>query len=397
MSMRNFKILMLAPTPYFEDCGSHVRVYEEAKALTRMGHSVRIVSYPGGRNMPGIDTVRIRKPPKCDSVPLGPSWYKPYMDIFMSFMAKKVAKSFKPHLIHAHMHSGAKIGGRLKKKFRIPLLFDYHGSMTAEMFDHGFIKDEGVLSNFFSAQERKINNGPADFIITRSTPMVQDLVERWGVNPGIIASVQDGVDQKHFRPYNRDEMRSKLRLPVKLPLVVFLGSLNQNQGIDTLFSAIVQFKSQSSPIRFLIMGYPEQKYRSRAVDLGIEKMIIFSGKVDYSKAPFFLSAGDIAVSTTCLPLEPNSKILPYMACGLPTIVFDTQVNREFMGDAGIYAGYDNSLELAEKISWLMSNKDERSRLGKLAFERAVQTHSWDIRARQIDEIYRTKLSKRVDF
>jgi len=390
---RKLRILMLAPTPYFTDCGSHVRIYEEARALTRLGHNVRIVTYPLGREMAGVETIRTRKTPKSEKIALGPSWHKQYLDILMFFRAKKLARAYRPHLIHAHTHGGAKIGGCLKKRLGIPLLFDYHGSMTGEMLDHGFIRDGSLLHRYFSREERRIDNGSADFIVTRSASMARDLVDRWGVGRNLVASLKDGVDTNHFRPYNKDEVRTKLRLPRNVPLVVYLGMLNRNQGIDTLLSTIVQLKSKGSPIRFLIMGYPEEEYRSRASDLGIEKMIIFSGKVDYGKAPFFLSAGDVAVSTTCFPLETNSKILGYMACGLPTLAFDTPVNRELLGDAGLFAGYDDSRDLAEKLTWLMGNADERRRLGQMVRERAGHLHSWDARAKVLDEIYRTKLKR----
>lgn len=393
MFERKLRILMLAPTPYFTDCGSHVRIYEEAKALTRLGHNVRIVTYSLGRDLPGVENVRIRQTPKSEKISVGPSWQKSYLDLLMLFKAKKLARAYRPHLIHAHMHSGAKIGGRLKKRLGIPLLFDYHGSMTGEMIDNGFVREGSLLHRFFLREERRINNGSADFIITRSAPMARDLVDRWGVPRNLVASLKDGVDTNMFRLYSTDEVRTKLRLPNNVPLVVYLGMLNRNKGIDTLLSTIVQLKSKGSPIRFLIMGYPEEEYRSRAADLGIERMIIFSGKVDYTKAPFFLSAGDIAVSPTCYPLEPNSKLLGYMACGLPTLAFDTPVNRELLGDAGVYAGYDDSSDLAEKLTWLMGNIDERRRLGQLVRERSVQMHSWDNRAKVLDEIYRTKLKR----
>jgi len=390
---RKLRVMMLAPTTYFSDCGCHVRIYEEARALVRRGHNVRIVTYHPGRDMPGIPTLRIPRIPWCGKLSTGPSWHKPYLDILMYYRALKLARAFRPHLIHAHLHEGALIGGRLKKRLGIPLVFDCHGSLAGEMTDHGFVREGSFLQRFFLRRERRINCGSADFIITRSGPVAQDLIDRWGVAGNMVEPLIDGVDTTLFRPYDRDEVRTRLRLPLDIPLVVYLGMLSRNQGIDTLLATIVQLKSKGSPIRFLIVGFPEEEYRNKAIELGIDRVIIFTGRIDYNKTPFYLCAGDIAVSPKVSLIESNSTLLNYMACGLPTVAFDMPVNRELLGDAGVYAKYDDAGDLATKLALLMEHKEERDRLSRLGREQAEQRHSWDSRGKVLDEIYRKKLRR----
>src|SRR5512135_3327506 len=136
---------MIAPTPFFADRGCHVRIYEEARALTALGHEVRIVTYHLGRDMAGIPTVRIPFFPWYRKLSAGPSWHKPYLDIFLFFKALAVGRSFHPDVIHAHLHEGAFLGLFLKKAIRVPLVFDCQGSLTAEMIDHGFIRGNSLL------------------------------------------------------------------------------------------------------------------------------------------------------------------------------------------------------------------------------------------------------------
>jgi glycosyltransferase involved in cell wall biosynthesis len=385
--------MMVAPTPYFTDCGRHVRIYEEARSLMHRGHTVQIATRHLGRDMAGVSACRTPQLSWLRDSSLSPSWHDFYLDLLLYSRALKLARSFRPHLIHAHLHEGAWIGARLKKKLGIPLLFDFQGSMSGEMVDQGFVREGSLLHRFFLKQEGRINHGPADFIVARSTPLARDLVERWGVSRERIRPLPDGVDTSLFRPYRRDEVRARLRLPATVPLVVYLGTLDRNQGIDTLLSAIVQLKAKGSPMRFLIMGFPEEEYRARAGELGIERMIVFTGRIEYAKAPLYLSAGDCAVSSTCSPMQSNAKLLAYMACGLPTVAFDTPVNRELLGDAGVYARYDDAADLAARLAALMKSADERARLGLMARERAVQRHSWDLRGEALDEIYRLRLRR----
>jgi hypothetical protein len=114
---------MIAPTPYFADRGCHVRIYEEARALTRLGHDVRIVTYHLGRDMPGIPTYRTPKVPWYNKLSAGPSWHKPYLDILLYLKTRAVSKTFRPHILHAHLHEGAFLCVFLKKVLKIPQIY----------------------------------------------------------------------------------------------------------------------------------------------------------------------------------------------------------------------------------------------------------------------------------
>jgi hypothetical protein len=78
---RKLRILMPAPVPFFTECGRHLRIYEEARALIRLGHRVRIVTFHSGLDMPGGSIHRIRRVPWCGNLTIRPSWHKPFLDI----------------------------------------------------------------------------------------------------------------------------------------------------------------------------------------------------------------------------------------------------------------------------------------------------------------------------
>ncbi|WP_298267847.1 glycosyltransferase family 4 protein [Geobacter sp.] len=378
---------MLAPTPFFADRGCHVRIYEEARALIARGHDVRIVTYHLGRDMPGIPTHRTIRVPWYSRLAAGPSWHKPYLDILLLFTAMRVARSFRPQLIHAHLHEGAFLGAFLKKVLGVPLVFDCQGSLTGELADHGFAREGSLLFRFFALLERWINRS-ADAVITSSTAGRADLVKRWGVAGEKVTALIDGVDTAVFRPYPRDEVRRRLGIAPDVPLVVFLGVLNRYQGIDTLLSAAVLLKSQGIGIRFLVMGFPDEAYREKARELGVGAMVTFTGRIDYAKAPACLSAGDMAVSPKISLTEANGKLFNYMACGLPTVVFDTPVNREILGDAGVYARFGDAADLAERLAELAADPQRRASLALRVREKAEREHGWRSRGEALEQLYR---------
>jgi len=378
---------MLAPTPFFADRGCHVRIYEEARALISFGHEVCIATYHLGRDMEGIPTVRIPSVPWYKKLVAGPSWHKPYLDILLFFTALAEALRRRPDVIHAHLHEGAFIGLFLKKLLRVPLVFDCQGSLTTEMLDHGFIRNGSLWHRFFLWLEKIINNG-ADFIVTSSHAGAADLTESWMVPSLKVRGLIDGVDTVMFRRFPRDEARGALSLALDEPIAVFLGVLNRYQGIDLLLEVVKILKARESKLHFLVMGFPEERYLNKAAAEGVSDLITFTGRVDYEKTPFYLCAGDIAISPKISLTEANGKLFNYMACGLPTVVFDNPVNREILGDSGVYAHQGDPVDFAVQIEELLNNRAKRDELAARTREKAVRDHSWISRGNQLVEIYR---------
>jgi len=141
------------------------------------------------------------------------------------------------------------------------------------------------------------------------------------------------------------------------------------------------------------MGFPCEKYRAVAQTRGIGDMITFTGKIDYKDAPQLLTAADIAVTPKLSQTEANGKLFNYMACGLPVIAFDTPVNREVLGDTGIYARYGDAGDFAAKISALISDPGARKSYSARVREKAISEHSWKSRGKTIAEVYRAVLAK----
>ncbi|NVN89606.1 MAG: glycosyltransferase family 4 protein [Desulfuromonadales bacterium] len=381
---------MLAPTPYFADRGCHVRIYEEARALIRHGCDVRIVTYHIGRDLPGIPTERIPAVPWYRRLTAGPSWQKPLLDILLLFKALSVARSFKPQILHAHLHEGAFIAMLLKPLVRIPLVMDFQGSLTTECRDHGFFKAGSLLERLFSVVERIVNRA-ADAIITSSSAGAGQLVREWSVPAHKVSVVIDGVDTDCFQPHPPGTTRRRLGIPEDRPLVVFLGILNAYQGMDLLLDVMSILKAQESQVHFLVMGYPEQAYRLKAIGRGLEGMVTFTGRIDYGQAAEMLCAGDLAISPKLSLSEANGKLFKYMACGLPTLVFETPVNREILSSSGEYAVYGDADDLATKITELLADRERLARRSREVREKAVDEHSWEKRAILIDRLYRQLL------
>jgi glycosyltransferase involved in cell wall biosynthesis len=231
----------------------------------------------------------------------------------------------------------------------------------------------------------------ADHIITSSDKGRQELIYDWGISPEKVTSLMDGVDTDVFCPCSQKEARRSLGIPEDAKLVVFLGIFNRYQGMDLLLDVISLVKAQAANVRFLLMGFPDGEYQRKSREMGIDDIITFTGRVPYDRAPLYLSAGDLAVSPKLALTEANGKLFNYMACGLPAVVFENQINREILGEAGIYVEHGNAPAFAKAIVDTIYNSEDMASLSAQVREKAIRLHSWTARSQQIVSVYREML------
>lgn len=328
---------MIAPTSFFADYGCHVRILEEITALQRLGHRVRLCTYHNGRDLPGVDIRRSLDVPWLKRAEVGSSRHKAYLDVALFVETVRQLLSFRPDVIHGHLHEGALIGSILGRISRRPVVFDYQGSLTEEMLDHGFIRQRGRRERFFRRLERWIDRLP-DRVVP-SGVAARDYLVRGGLDPARIRYIPDAVDLARFDPEAARsgglKVRERLGIPCEARVVVYLGLLAEYQGTTLLIDAAADYLRRHPDVYFIVAGYPgPELYARQARDRGIADRVIFPGKVPYEGAPSLLAAGDVAVAPKLSTTESNGKIFNYMAMGLPTVATDTPTNRAILGGLG---------------------------------------------------------------
>ncbi|MEI7772157.1 MAG: glycosyltransferase family 4 protein, partial [Chloroflexales bacterium] len=256
-----YTILMLASTSFFSDYGNHVRIWEEARAIQKLGHRLVLATYHNGDNMPGIDTRRSWDVPWIKRAVVGSSRHKLYLDVGLGWRALRVALRERPTIIHAHTHEAAAIGLPLKYLLGAPLILDYQGSMTSEMLDHGFVTTTSPLYMPLARLERFLNH-QADAVMT-STHNAAELLRRDGAaRPERLHTVTDSVDTDRFRPFDgspawaaqRAELRAQLGIPAGRRVVAYIGLLAPYQGTNVLIEAAQILTRRHPDVHFLIMG-----------------------------------------------------------------------------------------------------------------------------------------------
>lgn len=398
-----YTVLTIAPTSFFADYGCHVRIWEEAKILKQLGHRVVMTTYHNGDDMPGLDIRRSWDVPWIKRAMVGSSRHKLYLDAALSWRTLRVALAERPDIIHAHLHEGALIGAVISRLLRIPLIFDYQGSLTGEMLDHGFVKAQSPLLQSLRQLERLINSLP-DAILTSTYNAAAALHREWQFPREQLYTVTDSVNTERFQPFDgsaaweaeRQRLRRELGIPADRRIVVYIGLLAAYQGTNKLLEAAQHVIRQRPDTHFLIMGYPDvASYRALAESLGVADHVTLPGRIMYKDLHAYLALGDIAVAPKMSATEGAGKITNYMAMGLPVVTFDTPVSHELLGDVGVYARFGDSASLAEEIVGLLDQPDRAAALGQAGRIKAVREHSWELGGQQIAAIYERAFARRA--
>ena len=390
------KVLMIAPTSFFSDYGGHIRILEEALALQTLGNQIIIVTYYKGNDLPGLDIRRTAPLPYRTEYEVGSSRHKIAFDIYLAIKSLRVALRERPDIIHAHMHEGTLIGWVISRLLGIPLIFDFQGSLTAEMIDHNFLKHGSYFHRAVRRIERFIDHR-ADMILTSSKQVLQRLQEEFRMPASRLHPLPDCVDidrfdTTRFSPAQKAAVRTRFDIPTEIPLIVYLGLLTDYQGLPHMLQAAKQLRDQGEACHFLIMGFPNvAHYRAVAEELGVSDIVTFSGRIPYEEAPYFLAAGDIAITAKISSTEGSGKMLNYMALSLPVVAYDTPVHREYLGPHGCYVPPHDVTGLANAIAQLIHNPAHGKALGRALQQRALENFTWPAAAKQIDQIYQNHI------
>ena len=337
-------ILMIAPTPFFADRGCHVRILNSCYRLQRRGFEVTILTYPIGRNIPDCSIERISKIPGYKKLDPGFSLFKPFLDLLLLIKGFTLLIRKNYDHLYCHLHEGAFIGIILSKLFNKLFIFDCQGSLSGELKTNNEVKSLWLL---------KVTEKIEDWIYKQSNTIIvsnESIKTMISKSSGYEKEISVIPDYPDINVFNRNIKPIDLGIENNKYIVVYLGGLNKNKGIDYLLEAI---PLTNENIYFLILGYPLEYVEKRINDLELLSRVKLLGPIKYEKAGQYLANGHIAISPkiTDESGEANAKLFSYISVGLKVICFDSEENRMILENNGYFAKQGDVKDLAKQIDY----------------------------------------------
>jgi len=231
----------------------------------------------------------------------------------------------------------------------------------------------------------------ADFIQPISKYLSDFAIKRGAGCP--IEVVPNGVDIDLFETKYKELEIKLLRdnLGITDEYVVLTTSrLVYKNGVDILINAIAKIKETKPNIKLLIIGDgPESNnLKSLILNLKLTKEVLFLGQIPQKDLPIYFRVSDVFVRASRSEGLGNS-FLEAMAAEVPVIgpPVGGIVDFLFNCQTGLLMNPEDSEDLAEKILYILSHQDMRTKIIKNAKDLVGSHYSWDIVAQKMNRIF----------
>ncbi len=235
----------------------------------------------------------------------------------------------------------------------------------------------------------------ADAVIAISNAVKGYMTTR-GVDPARITVIPNTVCPQTFSPRPRNNaLIDGWGVDNQRPLIGYVGSFADYEGLDVLLDALARLKSRSVGFQAVLLGDGPQRgeLMNQAARLGLQELVKFPGRIARRDVPTLYNSLDIApLPRRDLPvtrLVPPIKLVEAMACGTAIVLSDLPALTDvaFPGVHCLGARPDDPLSLAECLEHLCEDPDKRDELGMAARRQVVEHHSRSAAATKLDQIY----------
>lgn len=306
---------------------------------------------------------------------------------------------WRPDVLHAH--SPALCGEaalRAARRLGLPLVYEIRAFWEDAAVSNGDGREGSVKYQLTRALENHVVAG-ADHVVTICAGLRDDLIAR-GTTPERISIMPNGVDLELFgKPLERDEeFASSLGLG-KGPVIGFIGSFYDYEGIDDLIAAMPALLARHPDAHLLLVGGGpcEAALKAQAEALGLGEAIRFTGRVPHQEVERYYALMDVMayprkrsrLTDLVTPLKP----LEAMAQGKLVAASDVGGHRELVrdGETGVLFAPDSPQACAEALAGLLADREKWSNLREAGRNYVKTRHDWSINVQRYQDVYQILL------
>lgn len=375
------KVVQVSPYYLPSTGGSEHYCHELSKRLVGKGYDVHVFTSRIGRSLPktecveGVNVHRFFCPHIIGNV-------NP-----VTFILKEL-RSIKADVVHSHSYifltsNQAALARRQSRN--PPLLLHLHGGVDAPITTHNLVSR--LLFTFkqrvYDPTLGRWTVEAADIVASVSRRDIE-LAKALLSDRANYVQVPNGVAVDDF--YKADRVDDKIRIS-------FIGRLEPWKGVDVFLKTMKMLDARFDDLEYVIVG-DGSLYPQVASSLSLFKNDIkLYGRVPHSMIPGILSSTDVLVCpsyTEGMPsvcLEALASSVPVVGSkvgGVPEVVVDGKTG--FLMDPG------DAKRCAELVSTLVSDADERYRMGRNGRRLVEAKYSWDTVVEQVETLYEAMLS-----
>lgn len=183
----------------------------------------------------------------------------------------------------------------------------------------------------------------------------ESLRNKYGAYQKNTLLIQNGVDNKLFRPEEKFVAREESNIKNGDIVVGYFGSIHKPRGADDLIAAVERLRAKGQDIKLLMAG---RDYG----EVGLDKpWIDYRGMVDQEDVVALINSCDVVTipykDTDIIRMTNACKLMEYIACRVPIVVSDvSDYASYFPGNFDCVSKPGNPESLANAIANQLKNK-----------------------------------------
>lgn len=367
------RVLVVAPEPFYEDRGTPIATRHLLEALSELGHTVDVLTYPVGVDLdiPNVRYCRVGNPLGFKSVPVGLSFRKVFLDVLLSIRLYRQVRRHAYVRIQAieEMAFAAVVLGR-----RLPVVYDMASSLPEEL-----------------RRSPVLGLPPVQFLLRAAESWLLSRVDRVVCSAGLADRIRASgktvaIDEWHFpgaappaSPQQIAELRNELELPPDARVVLYGGTFEPYQGLTDLLAAAPRVLEEEPRAIFVLVGARDAEEMAsfdRFLRPGIRERVRIVPRQPRTQISRYHEIADVLVSPRSGGDNAPLKIFDYMAAGKPIVATDIPAHRRILDErlALLVPGKPDAI--ANGIVALFREPDRAARLGAAAREYAEERLGW---------------------
>ncbi|GAA1861750.1 glycosyltransferase family 4 protein [Pseudonocardia ailaonensis] len=293
---------------------------------------------------------------------------------------------WRPDVVHAHDWLVAHPAITLADAFEVPLVATVHATEAG--------RHAGWLSAPLNRQVHSVEwtlAARADAVVTCSQAMRAEAAQLFDLDPDAVHVVHNGIDARGWRVRRDRATNVRARYaPGDAPLLLFLGRLEYEKGVQDLLAALPRIRRRHPGTRLLVAGTGTQAefLRAEAVRLRVSRSATFTGHLpDRDLAALLVAADAVVLPSRYEPFgivaleaaAAGATIVASTAGGLGELVVEHETGWSFTpGDV---------VGLAGAVDRALLDPHESALRAREARARLRSDFAWPALARRVSEIY----------
>ena len=386
--------MVVAPQPFYEDRGTPIAVGQAIEALGQLGYDVDVLTYPVGApfDRPGVRLFRAANPLGIQRVPVGLSLRKLALDMTLLTALRGLLRRERYACIHA-VEEAAFPAVWFARRRAVPVIYDMQSSLPEQLLGHPSLgpASRRVRGALFAAERWLLRH--ADMVVSSSglADRVRRLVPEARVREWRFSSAMPPITGESV-----EALRASLDIPAGAPVVLYSGTFEPYQGLDTLLDATGAVLDAVPDAVFVLVGKPGGERGAgpaQIPDLVPPGSVRIVERQPREAMPRFLALADVLVSPRAYGGNLPLKIFDYLAAGRAIVATDIPTHRAVLTEELGVLVPPRAPALAQAIVGLLRDAPRRARLGAAARAYAEAHLGWMSFVRSVDDLYQEVLAR----